>query len=231
MDAKEGLKVFNVVLEQIPEDQRAEFADGVRGLLPELGGAALTETVQEPTNEVETEAEKPEPSNPEQEHAAKLARAIAEKFHVDVLDFSLLSFTAETGETKHVVAYTARDGIDLGDPKQLNDPSRSWNSVFSKENAREFYIEIDGLLVDTRCGMTRDVYDTMVETARQNGRTLPDSLYIEHDEHWAMTLLTGEQTVDPAPVAFVHDSVIHHNWYDPRDDRRSIRFRPAVVLE
>ncbi len=221
MDAKEGLVVFEAVLNQIPREQRGEFASGINGLLTEIGAAAL-----DGANEVgEASVDVMSLLTPEQqEKASKLTSAMAEKFGVDQKDFSVLTTETETGEQKFTVAYTAGNGIHKG----------SWNNIFNKKNAQDFMIEIDGKKVDTRTGMTLDAYKAMIDKARTT-EALPDSPQLagENGQPWTWTLRTGEEADGfYAPSAFANsDGYVDANWNgrDRGDD--GVRFRPAVVLE
>lgn len=221
MDAKEGLAVVETVLSQIPIEQRGEFATGIRGMLPELGTTALSDSVQ--TTEVVETPTVVELSPEQQEKALALTSAIAEKFGVRMEDFSVLKETID-GESRLVLAYTAGNGIHLG----------SWNKIFDKKNAKDFMIEIHGKKYDTRTGMTEAVYRGVYDYAKQTGQTLPDSRQLsdKNDEPWTWTLLTGEQADGlSAPIADVNGGKVGRSWSDRDDDGSLVRFRPAVVIE
>lgn len=155
------------LLEALPK----ELADRGIELPATLGGATLGATTEvkpvvQPTDVFD--ALSPE----QQEQAIKLTAAMAEKFGVEVNDFSIL----ETKNGIKTVAYTAGNGIDLGDhPIKFFDKKRSWNSIFDKKNSKNFMIKVDGKRVDTRTGMTWDVYDAMINAAKARGDELPDS--------------------------------------------------------
>lgn len=167
------------------------------------------------------------------EKADKTIEAMSAKFNIDSKDLTVLMIETKAGK-KPVVVYTAGNGIDLGDPKEQYDNKRSWKSIFDKKNAVNFMVEVDGQQVDTRKGMTREVYDTMYNEAKANGQVLPDSqeLAEQNDQPWTYTLLTGEEADrDFAPVADVRDGEVAQ-YVSRRDyDSHVVRFRPAVVIE
>lgn len=135
--------------------------------------------------------------SPEQkERAEELTAAMAEKFSLDEADFSVLATETGSGEQQFTVAYTAGKGIHKGSCDKIMDP----------RSIRNFTVEIDGRHLDTRTGMTRDVYNAMIEQARSNGETLPDSRQLsdENGQPWTWTLRTSEQAGDPSgPEALV----------------------------
>ncbi len=174
---------------------------------------------QETTRSVEVESVlTPE----QQEKAAQLTVAMAEKFGVSSEDFSVLNVETEAGagEVKHMLAYTAGNGIHKG----------SWNRILDKKNRDEFIIEIDGVVYDTRTGMTGDTYVAMYDASKLSGFMLPDRTYGSQPQ--TSTLLTGEQADDRgAPFANVHNGEVNRVWYGCDYDHQSVRFRPAVVIE
>lgn len=169
------------------------------------------------------------------ETARKTMTAMAEKFNIDQADLALLKTEEEDGSSKFVVAYTAPNGIDLGDPEQVYDKKRSWNSVMDNKNAKNFMIKVAGKQVDTRVGMTRAAYDAFIDNAKANNvDPLPDSdpLSEQNDQPWTWTLLTGERARADGfvPVADVRGGQVYQVWDRPDYDGRSVRVRPAVEI-
>ena len=224
MDDDEQRELFNRLAEDHP--LLASYA----GMTAIVSAVESVEPSEQPVDVFDTLT--PE----QQERATKLTGAMAEKFGVDAKDFSVL----ETEDGIKAVAYTAGNGIDLGDPTKTVDKKRSWNSIFDKKNAQNFMVEVDGKQVDTRTGMTSDVYDAMVDGAKARGdEFLPDSPQLsesdENDQPWTITLMTGEpERADEfrAPYRDVtEDGHVNGSWVNRDGDIGDVRFRPAVVIE
>jgi hypothetical protein len=198
----------------------------------QLGVAAVDGAGQETA----TQSDKLPLSAEQQEKAAKLTTAMAEKFDVPIDDFALLRTETEDGSEQLTVAYAADNGIDLGDSKKDYDNKRSWNSIFDKKATKNFMITVDGKKVDTRTGMTAAAYDSFIADARSRGiDPLPDSpqLADQNGEVWTDTWLTGEEAGRfGAPLGYV--SSLGRVYRDRRPRAcgyRNPRFRPAVVIE
>ncbi len=215
--------------------ERADFFEHLRSTYPEeLGTAAVNGALVAAEAEVSTVLDlTPE----QQEKAAKVKAALAEKFGVTEIVFSTLKVTTEEGDERLIVAFDARSGIDLGGKRKDYDPKRSWNSIFDKKNDGKFIIEVDGQKFDSRLGMTRATYEAMVAEARVYVEALPlhDSreLSEQNGEPWTWTWLTGEEADrDVAPIADVGgDGQVYSFWNRRDDGYRDMRFRPAVVIE
>jgi hypothetical protein len=106
----------------------------------------------------------------QQEKAAKLTAAMAEKFGVSHEDFSVLRTIAEDGDDVLTVAYTAGNGIDLGDPKKDHDAKRSWNAIFDKNAGNNFTITVGRKEYDTRTGMTEAAYGAFIADSQSPRR-------------------------------------------------------------
>lgn len=172
----------------------------------------------------------------QQEKATKLSAAMAEKFDVRAEDFSVLRTTAEDGSEQLIVAYTAGNGIDLGNPKKDYDEKRSWNSIFDKKNDKNFMVTVGRKKYDTRTGMTEAAYDAFIADAKARGvDPLPDSpqLADQNGEVWTDTWQTGEDADrGVAPFGYVRKGGRVGRDRRPRGDvGRVHRFRPAVVIE
>lgn len=228
------------IVSDMDDDEQRELFDRLaedHPLLASYAGMTAIVSAVEPVEPSEQSTDVFAMLTPEQqERATKLTGAMAEKFGVDEKDFSVL----ETKDGTKAVAYTAGNGIDLGDPTKTVDKKRSWNSIFDKKNAKNFMIEVDGKKVDTRAGMTSDVYDAMVDGAKARGdEFLPDSPQLsksdENGQPWTLTLMTGEpESADEinAPIRDVSgDGRVYGLWVYRVNDIAHVRFRPAVVIE
>ncbi len=167
--------------------------------------------------------------SPEQaEKAKKLTAVMAEKFGVSEANFSLLATETEAGEKQFTLAYSAGNGIHKG----------SWNTIMNKKSTKDFTVELDGQTLDTRTGMTKTVYNSMVEQAKLSNQILPDSpkLEKENNQPWisTTTLFTGEQTRGRYTVQAARvndDGSVYDYWISHDADYKGVRFRPAVVIK
>ena len=169
MDIPTAIEEFEKLRRTIPIGEDAEF---VAALASHLGFATEStveiDRVSEETDQLnERQIDVTSLLSPEQkERAEKLTAAMAEKFGVDEADFSILTTETKYGAAQQfTVAYTARNGIYKG----------RWDKIMDKKSTEDFTVEIDGHKVDTRIGMTLDVYTAMVEQYKANGGLLPDS--------------------------------------------------------
>src|SRR5690606_36828029 len=132
------------IVSDMDDDEQRELFDRLaedHPLLASYAGMTAIVSAVEPVEPSEQSTDVFAMLTPEQqERATKLTGAMDEKFGVDEKDFSVL----ETKDGTKAVAYTAGNGIDLGDPTKTVDKKRSWNSIFDKKNAKNFMIEVDG---------------------------------------------------------------------------------------
>ncbi len=229
MKPTEALAITENVISHLNEAGRVEYAKNLlaSGLLP-LGEMAVAQQV---------EAQPATPDQPEKlAKANKLISAMAEKFGVKEDDFSLLGVETETGNEQMVAAYTAPNGIDLGDPAKDYDEKRSWDAIFDKKAKKSFIFTVGGQEVDSRKGMTWATYQTFIANAKDRGiDPLPDSRQLadQNGQVWTDTWLTGEPPADGegAWVAYVDGGRPDRNWYWRGGGDVVRRFRPAVVIE
>lgn len=163
------------------------------------------------------------------------------------IDPELISLFGKAGRrsVQLVVAYTAPSGIDLGRRKSGNAAERSWQGIFPEDMLdmkkrqeapvpKRFSLQATGLAYDTRLGMTRDVYRSMVARMRRQHSPLPDSPPADlTDVHaWTWTLLTGESRFrDCAPVVCTDlDRAVYSTSTAFDNGLPNVRFRPAVIL-
>lgn len=170
-----------------------------------------------------------EPSNAElgsslELQAQDVIDALAQKYEkcgATVEDFELV------GDT---VMYTAVSGLELGDPREARDEKRSWDSIMADPEDERFVMEINGRKVDTRQGMTRELYEAFVKAKKDAGAELPDSQANTLD-NGVQTFLTGEEaSTSFAPSARVRGGSVDVRWVLCGSDFRGFRFRPSVGL-
>jgi len=228
------------LVEQIGDHEQDRFDKLVSIAGDLIGRNSLGERVFDTNIQTEPRIAKPETSlfdqltAEQQEKATKVIGVMAEQFGVSAEDFSVLRVSGENGDEQLVVAHTAGNGIDLGDPKKDYDPTRSWNSIFDKKNAKNFMIKIDGQTLDTRSGMTEATYRAFIAVAEARGEMLPDSrpLSKQNGEVWTATWLTGEDADrGDAVIARVVGGQVYVYWRHRGRGRRALRVRPAVVLQ
>lgn len=186
----------------------------------------------------QTHVRSPEIESSLEQWANDAKQTLAEKYNVSPEDFELLSYEKD-GTEYNAVVYTAANGIDLGNPKEDYDKTRSWNKVMdksAKDKARHT-VAIDGVEYDDREGMTYALYDQLIEAAKKAERPLPDSkdtmITGNGGDKWhSWTIMTGEPLTagGGAPFARVLDvgSVVRA-WTDFDFDGLVLRFRPAVI--
>ena len=175
--------------------------------------------------------------SPEQQaKAAELRAAVAAgelKEHGVREDTLRVVMTETDGKKAFSLIHTGK-GVDIGDPKQDYDPSRSRNQVMSEKNDSLFTIKIGDVTYDTRQGMTDAVYAAKVADARERGVMLPDSkpLSQEISDDWTWTMLTGEPlTADGnVPVRNVSEGKVGRHTAFPDYGDRDLRVCPAVVI-
>lgn len=147
--------------------------------------------------------------------------AMAEKFKVSPLDFSLLSFKTPNIERNIALAYSASSGLYKG----------SWDAVMGDANNDEFIVEISDEFFDTRSGMTTDVYNAMYE-AKLNDNVLPDSQEAALDDplKWTLTMMSEQPNGNYASFMFVKNGKLRKYWYRRTLDHEIVRFRPAIII-
>jgi hypothetical protein len=231
MKPEKAFEAVDALVDGMDAGERASFFDHLRTTYPtEIGATAIN------GGETSAQATALELTPEQQEKATATAAALAERFDVSAEDFSVLRTSGEDGDTLTVV-YTAGNGIDLGDSDKDYDTARSWDAIFGEDADERFVVEVDGKAVDSRRGMTREVYDAFIQDARDKGiDPLPDSpqLSDQNGDIWTDTWLTGEDADRRgAPIAYVLGDGDVHSGVNPRvrDARREHRFRPAVVIE
>ncbi len=168
------------------------------------------------------------------EKAVELAKAMAEKFrdHGASAEFFRIVRTInyDVGGDTLTVVYAASKGLDLGPGRDYHEKERSWKNIFDQRNRDKFVVSVDGREIDTRVGMTYDVYRGMISDARLRGEEIPDA------NNYTDTWLTGETTMpEPgwAPVCRYRADrgKIQRVQFQQNDNYGSLRFRPAAVIE
>lgn len=239
MDAKSGIEAISVniaaVRSTIPQYELPEFEAGLaklRIVSEAVGHLASTEALNTWLDPVTRESDIVEVDmTPEQqERVSKIQSAFAEHFSTDerkltTEDFGVFS-AGDADDRKLVVTLTAINGLCHG----------SWHNVMDKniKNAANYIVEIDGQKIDTREGMTWEVYQAFINNAKAvNVATLPDSdiLQGEDDVSWTATWLTGDVSNGFSErYGDVHEGEPRRVWYDRRSDWSRVRFRPAAVV-
>lgn len=157
--------------------------------------------------------------NPEQQkRATELATAMARKFGLDRCGFSVIR-TESNGGTKFHVVYVENAGLYMG----------SWDHILSDNE--QFLIEVGGQVIDTRDGMTKQVYAAFITGRKINCRTpLPDSSELEK---WSWTWLTGEKAMAgqvDAPVMYTDKGKVITGSARINLADKFICFRPSVII-
>lgn len=152
-------------------------------------------------------------------------QALAERYGVPAEDFSLVSYEAEGGETKHTVFYTGLSGIDLGNPTKDYDEKRSFNSLMADDS---HIVAIDGEKVDTRTLSEAAYFAFINQEIAKGTNPLPDSNSLEL---WTVTWLPGEKADrEYARCGDVNEGQPYSHWNSRGGDDRVMRFRPAVEV-
>lgn len=146
----------------------------------------------------------------------------------------IVGYQTDDGQQHFNLTHTG-PGIDIGDPKKEFDPARSYPSVMSPANDHLFQVEVNGVIYDTRTGMTDPVYAAKVEDARSRGVTLPDSKQLskETGDLWTWTMLTGENlTADGlVPLRAVYEGRVLSYVYPPENGLRLLRVCPTMEIK
>jgi hypothetical protein len=180
---------------------------------------------------------------PEQrDYITGIEGAMAEKFGVDreeigiVMEEELEKWT-DSRFTYPIIMYTGKYGLQRG----------SYEDIMDTAKTPDYTIDISGEGVDTRNGMTKNVYERFVlQTDPEDDGLLPDTEpdgYYEAEDGdpnapvWPKTILTGE----PCPTGMVKvgydeesdDQPNFEEWdlSDSGNTDISLRFRPAVSLK
>lgn len=143
---------------------------------------------------------------------------MAGKLGLDRRGFSVIRTESNEKMNFHVV-YVENSGIYMG----------SWDQVISGKG--QFLIEVNGQEIDTRDGMTEQVYAAFITGRKINGRTpLPDSSELEK---WSWTWLTGEQEragrID-GPVAYTEKDKVKTGLARKNLPDKFICFRPVATI-
>jgi hypothetical protein len=145
------------------------------------------------------------------------------QYGAKLTDFNLVMYERD-GQTVYVVMYTAPEGLDLGNPEEDRDPSRSWAKIMDAKDGHT--IEAGGSpLCDL--GMTLPTYTAFVDCIL---RTVPGSKLPDKETN---TWLTGEKPskFGCAPCAWLgDDNTVKHYEISDGLDRIHYRFRPTVEL-
>lgn len=163
--------------------------------------------------------------------------AMAEQFKdYGLTTDSLRVLMSESPEGKNVFTLVhTGNGIDIGDSSKDFDGARSYNSVMDNKNNVLFAVPLGGKTYDARKGMTDVTYRALYEDAKAQGITLPDSEVMakENDDIWTWTMLTGEKLTADGRVRVrdVAGGEVRRGVCRPGRDSRSLRVRPAVVIE
>lgn len=178
---------FRKLYESVEFDDRHEFLQRILEVAPEIATVAAEAAAIE-IEPVRLEAR--EPTEQELDRADKFAAIVsdtelAKKFKVVPDDF--ITFTVFLEGRPHLaVAYNDKDGRGV--------PIGGWNTVFREDWRQDLLVEVDGDIIDTRHGMSVDVYSALSEAADVQGRTKPDSKQaaLANFGNRTVTLLTGE---------------------------------------
>jgi hypothetical protein len=160
--------------------------------------------------------------------ASATADALAAKFELPRRGIRTIPVT-EDGETHAVVIHTGT-GLRRG----------SWNDIHAPEHTQDFRLDIGGVSLDSRAGMSFPAYEAMYRVlkseARVQGRPcMPDKLPKDDPryEERTWTWLTAYTAVDgEAPIGQVrHDGdVIEADTRHARGGFEAVRFRPAITI-
>lgn len=163
MRSEEGLELVQFAINNMNARERARFVNGIPSVVSELGSLATMPRVE---LNLESSEAFTKLSPEQQEKAGKLTIAMAEKFHVHEYDFCVIETTNEDKTSQFTVVYSAPVGLYSG----------SWVTTFKSTRIDEFMIEVNGKSIDTRTGMTWDVYKAFIDHAKSKGmNSLPDS--------------------------------------------------------
>lgn len=184
---------------------------------------------------------------PEQRTKAGLAsEALANKFDLDYHDIGLIMVKNDTGEHKPVVMLIAGNGLFKGNWNEIM--FRTWldtdYQLPYKANRGQYVVKVGGQKIDTRKGMTKEVYTAFIDSRRGIDLSLADSeeLADRNGDAWTRTLLTGEfEEIDEhnahfVPIGYVKNGAAYigeqslYKFGSPVTDDR-MRFRPAIVIE
>lgn len=147
---------------------------------------------------------------------------MSEHLGLDPNDINVVLSNA-TSESRPImsVAYTAPSGIFQG----------NWKKIMDDKLSDQYRLKLsDGTEADVRKGMTRSVYEAMVEDARTRGdKILPDSA-----RAGTKTWITGEvgsETPEGAPVGSLSfKGETRFSRIDTAIMGRAAHFRPAVTI-
>jgi len=117
-----------------------------------------------------------------------------------------------------MLAYTATDLLDLGDPSKTYDPKRNWDTIMGEGNNNKRMIEINGEQIDLYANQT---LATLSAIANANPEI----------SEWVWR--TGEAELvhqSCAPIASVFVGWANDRQKDGAFDYVGIGFRPAVVI-
>ncbi len=215
LETKEIVEVARTIHEATQTRPELAAALGEAGLV-----LAETETA------VETQQETPEPTpepphpTPEQQAAAtKWTTTLAEKYGVDEAGFQVLSDrNPETDQPEVFLAYTADQGIDLGNPKKAYDKKRSWNTIKPGQPNQDFAVTVDDDTKDLR-------HDVTIDRLRAIAQANPKI----SEYNWE-TGAPDKADGLGAPIVLLNEGDAYEDR-DPRDDDDGgVLFRPVVVL-
>ncbi|HSX36761.1 MAG TPA: hypothetical protein VLG13_01400 [Patescibacteria group bacterium] len=185
-------------------------------------------------------------AGPRQHLVREAAGALALQYDVEPETISLFG-KAGHRSVQLVVAYAGISGLDLGRRRSKDDQRRSWKGIYPEqlwdsERRREprvpkiFALAVEGQPepYDTRLGMCRWVYASMVARARRQHKPLPDSPPADlTDVHaWTWTLLTGESRLrDCAPIVCTWpDKTVYSSPTALTNGMPNILWRPGLIL-
>lgn len=196
------------------------------GLLVPRGTKTAGETSEELAEDITTASvESTETEKTFEQRVEDAVQALAEhyaEFGAKPEDFGLISYEDDEGKKVSAVMYTASKGLDLG----VNN--RSYDSIMDNDSAHK--VKVGSQEVDTRRGMTKDLYYAFSDGVRRSDlAAVPDKDNGADD--WSITLLTGE----PADHNMVPCGRFGYNCAEMvavsgEDNRRNIRFRPSVEM-
>ena len=219
------------------EDSDAKFSSLYKAaslLMPSLEAFNVVPPDREPTA---SEAVRSAMSFEQRVKAAELAPMLADHFkEYGVTADSLRVVMTESPEDEKVFTLVhTGNGIDIGDSDKDYDKARSYKGVMAKKNDKLFAVPLGGKTYDARKGMTDAAYDALYEDAKADGVTLPDSKQMseENEDVCTWTMLTGEElTADgDVQIRYVAVGKVDRRIASPVHDNRSLRVRPAVVIE